>query len=145
MDKRLIAIMLSAGITITALTGCGGTSKSSDEIRNENEIRQMLEYDANTNLSKENVRENGFKVEYKINNEKFYITFITQEWYHTYRYSKLEDRAKITYEVDKDTYYKFRNDYSLEESEQDVELIKALTEKFDPISVINPEGNIIQE
>ena len=81
-------------------------------------------------------------LEYKIQNEKFYITFITKKWEFYGRVSQLVDDAKITYEVDKDFYYDFKNSYSTEESESEIELVKNLTEKFDPVSVINPEGKI---
>ena len=141
MKKRLIALMLASTITATALTGCGA-EKTDDEINNENEIREMLEYDANTNLPLSNVKDKGFYLEYKIQNEKFYITFITKKWEFYGRVSQLVDNAKITYEVDKDTYYNFKNSYSTEESENEIELVKNLTEKFDPVSVINPEGKI---
>ena len=140
MKKGLIALMLAATITTTALTGCSD-GRDSAELDSENDIREMLEYDANTNLSKENVKKHGFIVEYKIVNEKFYITFITHEVEYSYRNSKLVDTAKVTYEVDKDTYYNFKNNYTTEESEKEIELVKDLTVKFDPVEVINPEGD----
>ncbi|MBQ9795764.1 MAG: hypothetical protein IJW36_02225 [Clostridia bacterium] len=140
MKKRLIVLMLSATIVASALTGCG-EGKTEEEINNENEIRELLEYDANTNLSSNDVELNGIKVEYKIENEKFYITFKTQKWVYLGRTSILEDYSKITYEVDKDRYYNFKNNYNLRETKQDVELVKDITDNFDPISVINPEGD----
>lgn len=143
MHKRLITLMLSATITAIALTGCSD-GRDSVELKNENQIRELLEYDANTNISPYDVQTNGFKLEYKIQNGKFYITFITRRWEWYGRASALEDNTKITYEVDKDTYYNLKNNYNTAESEQEVELVKALTEKFDPISVINPEGNVQQ-
>lgn len=140
MKKRLIALMIASTITATALTGCSD-GRDSVELGNENEIRQMLEYDANTNLSSNDVEMQGIKVEYKIENEKFYITFKTQRWVYFGRTSTIEDIAKITYEVDKDRYYNFKNNYNLVETEQDVKLVKDITDNFDPISVINPEGD----
>ena len=141
MKKGLIALMLASTITATALTGCSD-GRDLAELENENKIREMLEYDANTNISKEDVKKLGFKVEYKIDSEKFYITFKSQEEVHEYRNSHLEDKAKITYEVDKDTYYNFKNNYTMKERDVEINLVKDLTEKFDPISVINPEGNV---
>ena len=116
-------------------------SQEIEEINNENQIREMLEYDANTNLSSNDVKMQGIRVEYKIENEKFYITFKTQRWVYYGRTSTVEDVAKITYEVDKDRYYNFKNNYNLVETEQDVELVKDITDNFDPISVINSEGD----
>jgi len=141
MKKGLIALMLASTITATALTGCSD-GRDLAELENENKIREMLEYDANTNISKEDVKKFGFKVEYKIDSEKFYITFKSQAEVHEYRNSHMEDKAKITYEVDKDTYYNFKNNYTMEERDVEINLVKDLTEKFDPISVINPEGNV---
>lgn len=140
MKKRLIALMISATMLTTAMTGCG-EGKTDEEINNENQIREMLEYDANTNLSSNDVKMQGIRVEYKIENEKFYITFKTQRWVYYGRTSTVEDVAKITYEVDKDRYYNFKNNYNLVETEQDVELVKDITDNFDPISVINSEGD----
>ena len=125
MKKGLIALMIATSITATALTGCSD-GRDLAELENENKIREMLEYDANTNISKEDVKKYGFKVEYTIDSEKFYITFKSQTEVHEYRNSHLEDKAKITYEVDKDTYYNFKNNYTLEEDKVRFELRKIL-------------------
>ena len=139
MKKGLIALMIATTITATALTGCSD-GRDAMELDSENKIREMLEYDAKTNISKEEVKKFGFKVEYKIDSEKFYITFKSQVEVHEYRNSHLEYKAKITYEVDKDTYYNFKNNYTLEERAKEIRLVKDLTDHFDPIEVINPEG-----
>lgn len=60
MKKGLIALMLATTITATALTGCSEGTKDSIEIENENKIREMLEYDANTNISQEDVKKIWF-------------------------------------------------------------------------------------
>ena len=71
-----MAIMLGATITTTAMAGCTvEVTKGTGELASENEIRELLEYDANTNLSKENVENFGFNLEYEIKDEKFYISF----------------------------------------------------------------------
>ncbi len=146
MKRRLIALMITLTIATSTLSGCGDDNvKHSVELENENEIREMLEYDANTNLSKENVEDKGFYLEYKIQNEKFYITFITKKWEFYGRVSQLEDDAKITYEVDKDMYYDFKNHYNLDEKTEDVERVKELVEKYDPVEVINPSINNIEK
>ncbi len=141
MKKRLIALMIGATITATALTGCS-EGKSQDEMKNENKIRELLEYDANTNLSKENVQSYGFKVDYEIKDGKFYVTFITQKFY--YDVARSGDDAKITYEVDKDTYYDFRHNYSLKETNNDIEMVKKLTEKYDPIEVWEEDNKTVE-
>ena len=51
---------------------------------------------------------------------------------------------KITYEVDKDTYYEFRHNYNLKETYLDVDRVKNLTEKFDPIEVWE-EDNAVEQ
>ena len=144
MKKRLIALMIGATITATVLTGCGS------EFDNENEIREMLEYDANTNLSKENVKTWGIGVDYEITAGKFYITFKTYVYKEKNTegittYDEREDDVIIKYEVDKDTYYNFRHNYSTREEKEHVEMVKLLVEKYDPIEVINSEENNVNE
>ena len=43
----------------------------------------------------------------------------------------------ITYSVDKDFYYNFKEEYSTKETQKEVDLIKELTAKYDPIKVID--------
>ena len=142
MNKRLIALMIAATITTTLLTGCG-ESKSLDHIKAEETIRQTLEYDANTNLSKKNVQSYGLGLDYSIVDERFYITFKTYAYQSYGRISHIEEDAKIKYEVEKDFYYDFKNNYSLIETTEDVERVKELVEKYDPVEVINPSMNYI--
>lgn len=144
MKKRLIALMLGATITATALTGCGST-KDCVEIENENEIREMLEYDANTNISKEKVKNYGLGLDYTIINEKFFITFKSYTVQNYGSISHVEEDAKIKYEVDKDMYYDFKNHYNLDEKTEDVKRVKELVEKYDPVEVINPSINNIEK
>lgn len=144
MKKRLIALMIASTITATALTGCSD-GRDSVELKNENEIRELLEYDANTNLSRDEVKRHGLGIDYTILDEKFYITFKT---YTTQSYgsiSHIEEDAKIKYEVDKDTYYDFKNHYNIDEKSEDVERVKELVEKYDPAEVINPTVNNIEK
>ena len=113
--------------------------------RLEDEIRELLEYDANTNLSRDEVKRHGLGLDYTILDEKFYITFKT---YTTRSYGSIahiEEDAKIKYEVDKDTYYDFKNHYNIDEKLEDVERVKNLTEKYDPVEVINPSMNSIEK
>ena len=133
MKKRLIALMLGATITATALTGCGA-EKTDEEINNENEIRQMLEYDADISIDKKIVVYNGFDIDFEINDHKFYITFktITPEVYGSHI---VDD--KIKYEVDKDFYYDFKNNYDFNETKNEVERVKNLTEQYDPVEVFD--------
>ncbi|MBQ8615773.1 MAG: hypothetical protein IJ415_04330 [Clostridia bacterium] len=133
MKKRLIALMIASTITATVLTGCG-EGKTDEEINNENEIREMLEYDANINISKNRIKDCGFQIDYEINNEKFYITFSTKA---TGVYGLQFGRDIIKYEVDKDTYYDFKNNYNSHETQNEVERVKNLTEKYDPVEIID--------
>ena len=144
MKKRLIALMLASTITATALTGCNS------EFDNENEIREMLEYDANTNLSEKHVKSYGIGVDYDIVDEKFYITFKSyiskaKKTVGIGTSYELEDDVKIKYEVDKDTYYNFRHNYSTREEKEHVDMVKLLVEKYDPIEVINPSMDNIEK
>ena len=142
--KRLIAFMLATMLATATLTGCSD-GRDSVELKNEDEIRELLEYDANTNLSRDEVKRYGLGIDYTIFNEKFYITFKTYTSQSYGSISHIEEDAKIKYEVDKDMYYDFKNNYSLHEKSEDVERVKELVEKYEPIEVINPEGNVIQQ
>ena len=57
---------------------------------------------------------------------------------HTEGNNKFTD--EITYSVDKDFYYNFKEEYSITETQKEVDLIKELTTKYDPIKVI--EDNV---
>ena len=144
MKKRLIALMIASTITATALTGCGA-KKTDDEINNENKIREMLEYDANTNLSKDSVKEWGFGVDYEIKDSKFYIIFKTYAPEEKRDHIEISEDVKVKYEVDKDMYYDFKNHYNLDEKTEDIERVKELVEKYDPVEVINPSVNNIEK
>ena len=141
--KRLIAFMLMTMLATSTLTACDG--RDSGELQKEDEIRELLEYDANTNLSREDVKNHGFGIDYTINNDKFYITFITYTIQNYGKYLGTEADAKIKYEVDKDMYYDFKNNYSLHEKSEDVERVKSLTERYEPVEVINPTVNNIEK
>jgi len=139
MKKRLIALMLASTITATALTACN------NEFDNENEIREMLEYDANTNLSEKHVKSYGIGVDYDIVDEKFYITFKTYSPEEKRDHIEIVEDVKIKYEVDKDTYYNFRHNYSTREEKEHVDMVKLLVEKYDPVEVINPSMDNIEK
>jgi len=125
MKKRLIALM----IALITLTGCGA-EKTDEEINNENEIREMLEYDANINIDKKRVENYGFDISFEIVDKKFYITFKTIT---PGVYGSQFAHNKIKYEVDKDFYYDFKNNYDFNETQNEVERVKNLTEQYDPI------------
>ena len=146
MKKRLIALMLGATITATALTGCGENPDFSLTRKSEEQIRQIIEYDANTNIEQYNSsRGFGLGVEYEINDNRFYISFVFYKINETgHNPAKMED-ARIKYEVDKDTYYNFRNEFTTYKNEDDVEMVKVLTERYDPIEVINPSMDNIEK
>lgn len=58
--------------------------------------------------------------------------------------SDIYDMQDLTKKERKDTYYNFKNNYNLTETEEDVDLVKNITDNFDPIEVINPEESAIQ-
>lgn len=131
-------------LATATLTGCG-VEKTDDEINNENEIREMLEYDANTNLSKDCVKRWGFGIDYEIQDSKFYITFKTYAPEEKRYHIEISEDVKIKYEVDKDIYYDFKNRYNLYEKTEDVERVRVLVEKYDPVEVINPTVNNVEK
>jgi len=133
IKKRLISLMLAASISVGAATmaGCGDV-KTKEELNCENEIRKMLQYDANINIRKDLIDTHGFHMFFKIEeNSRFLIAiryyFASGVLGNTYQ--------EITYSVDKDFYYNFKEEYSTKETQKDVDLIKELTTKYDPIKV----------
>lgn len=134
MKKRLIALMIGATITATTMAGCSGSRTSSVDKPFEQKIRKVLEYDANVNIPEELVTYYGFELRTEIIDEKFYITFVSKKDSGAFSGS-LYDDVKITYEVDKDTYYDFRHNYDLVETDVEVGMVESLAENFDPTSV----------
>ena len=140
MKRRIIALMLGATITASVLAGCS-ESKTLDEIQNENQIRELLEFDANTNISKDDVKRFGFVREFDVKEDGYYVTFITKTF--PPMQTSAAENIKITYVVDKETYFDIKNNYSSEESQKEVEMIKTLTENYDPVEVwVHDYGNI---
>ena len=146
MKKRLIALMIASTITATALTGCGENPDYNLTRKSEEQIRQIIEYDANTNIEQYNSsRGFGLGVEYEINDNKFYISFIFYKINKPgHNPARMED-ARIKYEVDKDTYYNFKNEFTTYKNEDDVEMVKVLTERYDPIEVVNSKGEVVNQ
>lgn len=139
MKKRLIALMLGATIASSTLIGCADSGAFNE---NEDKIRQMLEYDANTNISRSCVEHYGLRLQFEIKDSKFYITFMSRDMNNDNLI--VEDDVKIKYEVNKDTYYDFKNNYNSYETTEDVDRVKVLTEKYDPISVENSDEKIVE-
>ena len=144
MKKRLIALMIASTMTVASLTGCGD-GRDSAELDNEREIAELLEYDANTNISMKEIERYGIGLNCSISDEKFYVTFVTYKYQKDFVGATMNDDVRIKYEVDKDTYYDFKNHYSLDEKTEDVERVKALVEKYDPVEVINLSSNNIEK
>ena len=106
MKKRLIALMLGATITASILTGCSD-AKTRDEIENENQIRELLEFDANVNIPKDDVKRFGFVREFEVKEDGYYVTFIVKTF--PPMQTSAAENIKITYVVDKDTYFDIKN------------------------------------
>lgn len=139
---RLITLMLASIITpgVATLAGCSDV-KSGAEKNCENEIRKLLEYDANIVISKNRVEGYGFDLGYEINNPNEYLII-----FRTKKYAgraPAETCDKITYSVDKDFFYDFKNSYSEVEGQNEVDLVTSLTSTYDPIEVITNSENIL--
>ena len=137
-SKGLIALMLAAsvGIGFSALAGCS-KEKSEEELNCENEIRKLLEYDANINIDKNNVQDFGFKMSYYVtDNKEYLIKFVTSKVMNAVYYLSTTDCDVITYSVDKDFYYNFKNEYSSNETQKEVDMVTELTTIYDPVEII---------
>ena len=138
IKKRLITLMLAASIGVGVATMAGCNDKREEEINSENEIRKMLQYDANINIDSLNVKNFGLYVETNITeNNEFIINIKTKKTYWVGTMLNYRDCDIITYSVDKDFYYNFKEEYSTKETQKEVDLIKELTTKYDPIKVID--------
>lgn len=130
----LIALMLASSLTVgfTTMAGCSD-GKTEEEKNCEEKIRQLLEYDANIDISRDTVEEYGFVVANNItDNNEYLITFKTR---HRGSWNP-EIRDIITYSVDKDFYYNFKNTYSTTETQKEVDMITELTSIYDPIRIV---------
>jgi len=134
--RRLIPVIIAAtvGIAFTA-TGCSLT-KSEEEKNAENEIRKLLQYDANINISKEIVENNGFKLDKEIEGNSYLLSFRTTIYRSAGRTAILVDHDIITYSVDKNTYYDFCENYNTTETTNEVNMVTELTLTYDPVKVI---------
>ena len=133
--RRLIPVIIAATVGI-AFTAAGCSKKSEEEKNAENEIRKLLQYDANINISKEFVDNYGFKLEKSAKPGEYLLTFKTSKYYSAGRTAKLKDYDIITYSVDKDFYYNFCENYSTSETQKEVDLVTELTLTYDPVKVI---------
>ena len=134
--KKLIEVMALAAVGIAFTTaGCSAT-KSEDELNSENEIRKLLQYDADININKEYVDNYGFKLEKSAKPGEYLLTFKTSKYYSAGRTAILKDYDEITYSVDKDFYYFFSENYNTVESKKEVDLVTELTMTYNPIKVV---------
>lgn len=134
--KKLITLMIAASVGIGfSMAGCA-SSKTEEEKNAENEIRKLLQYDANININKEFVDNYGFKLEKSAKPGEYLLTFKTSKYYSAGRTAILKDYDIITYSVDKDFYYNFCENYSTSETQKEVDLVTELTLTYNPIKVV---------
>ena len=91
----------------------------------------------NVSLSQDYVQSLGLTLSYEVQEDGYRISFGTKKY--PPMATSAVDNAKITYIVDKDTYFDFKKNYSIKETEEDVERVKKLTESFDPIEVVEKD------
>lgn len=138
IKKRLISLMLAASIGVGAATMTGCNDKREEEINSENEIRKILQYDANINIDRKEVEDRELYIDFNISeNNEFLIKFHTEKAIAVGSIIHYVMNDEITYSVDKDFYYNFKEKYSTKETQKEIDLIKELTTKYDPIKVID--------
>ena len=138
IKKRLISLMLAASIGVGAATMTGCNDKREEEINSENEIRKILQYDANINIDRKEVEDRELYIDFNISeNNEFLIKFHTEKAIAVGRIIHYVMNDEITYSVDKDFYYNFKEKYSTKETQKEIDLIKELTTKYNPIKVID--------
>ena len=138
IKKRLISLMLAASIGVGAATMTGCNDKTEEEINSENEIRKILQYDANINIDRKEVEDRELYIDFNISeNNEFLIKFHTEKAIAVGSIIHYVMNDEITYSVDKDFYYNFKEKYSTKETQKEIDLIKELTTKYDPIKVID--------
>lgn len=140
--KRLIPLIILASISIAFTTSCA-SEKTEEEKNSENEIRKLLQYDANINIDKYIVLDNGFKLDKEIEGDKYLLSFRTTKYRSAGRTAILVDHDIVTYSVDKNTYYDFSENYSTTETQKEVDMVRELTFSYNPIKVITA-GNEVE-
>ena len=134
--RKLITLMIASSVGLGfSMVGCSNP-KSEEEKNAENEIRKLLQYDANINISKEIVENNGFKLDKEIEGNSYLLSFRTTIYRSAGRTAILVDHDIITYSVDKDTYYDFCENYNTTETTNEVNMVTELTLTYNPVKVI---------
>ena len=131
MKRRLIALMLASGVSIgfitLSLASCKET-KSTAEKNCEEKIKRLLEYDAGIDIDNSFFGGGYGEITMQAKNNVFLIKFYAGKSANIYQ--------EITYSVDKDFYYNFKNNFSTIDGQNEVDLVAELTLTYSPIKVI---------
>ena len=95
-----------------------------------------MQYDANINIDKYIVLDNGFKLDKEIEGDKYLLSFRTTKYRSAGRTAILVDHDIVTYSVDKNTYYDFCENYNTTETTNEINMVTELTLTYDPVKVI---------
>lgn len=129
-SRRLITLMLATSVGIGITAGLSGCSESEEEMKAEEQIRQLLEYDADI----VGYPDSTISFNTKIENGEYLITFNLKNSYSS--------TDKITYSVDKDFFYEFKNNYNVVETSKEVNMVNELVETYDPVVVVSKNKEI---
>ena len=129
-SRRLITLMLATSVSIGITAGLSGCSESEEEKLAEEQIRQLLEYDADI----VGYPDSTISFNTKIENGEYLITFNLKNSYSS--------TDKITYSVDKDFFYEFKNNYNVVETSKEVNMVNELVETYDPVVVVSKNKEI---
>jgi len=141
MGKKLklwTSMVLGASFSVGTGFWFAGCKKSEDEIKSENEIRKILEFEAKIDLSDNQ----GFTLDYDSKDDKYLLTFGS---------SNIENKSgevikdEITYSVDEDTFYNFKKNYSVEESQKEIYMVYELAIMYDPVKVISKNKEVLNK
>ena len=140
-DFAKVALITTASISAGFwFSACKDDVRSEEEKKYENEIRKILELDAKIDIDEFFINEFGFNFSHEITDKQEYLlSFDSRSGV-----GKGGDaiRYKVTYSVDENTFYDFKYNYSVQESQKEVDMVYELASLYDPINVVSPTRNI---
>lgn len=131
IGKKIMLALVTASLGFSL----GGCNYEKGPTQTE-EIKRMFEYDASYNINLDENKINRLFLQTEIIDGEYLLKFQFKQYLSGGRsggiYSKQYD---VYYEVDKETYFDFRNNFSSDTNQNEVDMIKSLVEKYDPIKI----------
>lgn len=148
IGKKIMLALVTASFGFS-LGGCKIQEDHEKQQARIEEVKRMFEYEASYNMDLDKNSTNRLFLQTEIIDGKYLLKFQFKQYLSGGRsggiYSKQYD---VYYEVDKETYFDFRNNFSSDTKQNEVDMITTLVEKYDPIKIdshIKGEQDYISE